>query len=599
MSHSNRKSFPQIALSRLGIRASFLVSISAMAFFMLVVTLTAMATSTSAARNINNIIDEQLPVTLSSLNTTRAVGALAASSQTLIAVKSRTEQEHALAGADLAQQSLEEALDQLAQTAGMTAAADIISLSNDLTQNISSLRTLVDERLSLIEFKQHAREQLMTNLQSFQQLLTYRIRIVESDSDVMVLLLNSPTVSMEQVAALAAKMAPQIPLLRFYAEIESIVRRMLAAAEAPSLTILAVDKETIESALDSTATTLNRLPTQIAGELDNSFTELRTLNSVLDGLIGLRQRELTLLSEGEIRNQQNHEIIDQVSVAAAQLANRQLAQITLAGRDASANSQSSLRFLLAISVAGLLGLLAFFYFHVMCHLVARLLSLSQSMQMIAAGDYDLDLPSEGSDELGRLGSAVRKFQKMTVEATKREEDLQSVNKELETLSALDGLTSLANRRRFDEAFLAEWARAKRTGASIAVLMLDVDNFKRFNDRYGHQAGDDCLKRVANVLKTRGIRQTDLAARYGGEEFCIVLPHCDIQGAQLVGTQIVQAIEALQIPHEDSPFEVVTISAGAAATIPTQDNNADNLVNQADRALYKAKAAGRNQLATDC
>lgn len=599
MSHSNRNNFPLTALSGLGIRASFLVSISAMAFFALVVTLTAMATTVGAARNINSIIDEQLPVTLSSLNTARAVDALAASSQTLVAVKSRTDQAHALADADLAQKSLEDALDQLAQSAGTTATADIISLSNNLIQNIGSLRTLVDNRLSLIEYKLQARELLMNNLQSFQQLLTYRIRIIESDSDVMAMLLNNPTPPMETIAALATKIAPQIPTLRFYAEIEAIVGRMLSAAEAQSLTTLTVYEQTIESALDSTATTLTRLPEQIAGELGHSFTELRELSSAPDGLVGLRHSELTLLSEGEIRNQQNHEIIDQVSVAAALLANRQLAQITLAGRDSAANTQSSLRLLLIISGVGLLSLLAFFYFHVMRHLVARLLSLSQNMQMIAAGDYDLDLPSEESDELGRLGSSVRKFQKMTMEATKREEELQSVNKKLETLSALDGLTSLANRRRFDEALLAEWSRAKRSGESIAVLMLDVDNFKWFNDRYGHQAGDDCLKQIANVLKTKNTRKTDLAARYGGEEFCVVLPQCDLAGAQIVGTQILQAIEALQIPHEDSSFGIVTISAGAAATIPTQDNNADNLVNQADRALYKAKAAGRNQLATDC
>lgn len=169
---------------------------------------------------------------------------------------------------------------------------------------------------------------------------------------------------------------------------------------------------------------------------------------------------------------------------------------------------------------------------------------------------------------------------------------QAISSELERLSSTDALTGLANRRRFDAALAAEWARARRLRQPLALLMIDVDEFKRYNDHYGHQAGDACLVRVGEALARQLRRPGDLAARYGGEEFAAILPYFPEREAQALAEQIRERVEALQLPHETSAHGRVTVSIGVAALEPT-DDNAAALVADADRALYLAKHAGRN------
>jgi len=166
---------------------------------------------------------------------------------------------------------------------------------------------------------------------------------------------------------------------------------------------------------------------------------------------------------------------------------------------------------------------------------------------------------------------------------------------LSRLAHLDGLTGLANRRYFDEHFPQEWSRCNREGVMLAVAMVDVDFFKRYNDSYGHQAGDDCLKQVARVLATHMRRPGDFAARYGGEEFVLVMPNTGLDGAAAVLEEILQAIRDLRIPHAFSDAaECVTLSAGVAVTSPQSQDAAESLVYQADLALYRAKQNGRNR-----
>lgn len=167
------------------------------------------------------------------------------------------------------------------------------------------------------------------------------------------------------------------------------------------------------------------------------------------------------------------------------------------------------------------------------------------------------------------------------------------NTELQYLSAHDDLTGLQNRRTADEFLQREWNRAVRAKSMITILMIDVDFFKKYNDRYGHQGGDACLQRVATTMKLVLNRPSDMIARYGGEEFIAILPETDSDGALLVAENIRRAVNDLEIPHEASEKEFVTISIGIGTTRPVKLMNYEKLVRCADKALYQAKARGRN------
>lgn len=185
-------------------------------------------------------------------------------------------------------------------------------------------------------------------------------------------------------------------------------------------------------------------------------------------------------------------------------------------------------------------------------------------------------------------------QVLEARVAQRTSELQVLNLKLEALSTTDGLTGVANRRRFDEVLASEWARASRTGQPLALLMMDVDWFKKFNDHYGHQAGDDCLRRVAQVFNNSVRRSGDLVARYGGEEFTILAPATDSASALRLAQTICQSLQAQTLAHEASDFGYVTLSIGVAVWVPQPHESAQGLVKSADEALYQAKAQGRNR-----
>jgi diguanylate cyclase (GGDEF)-like protein len=172
--------------------------------------------------------------------------------------------------------------------------------------------------------------------------------------------------------------------------------------------------------------------------------------------------------------------------------------------------------------------------------------------------------------------------------------LQSVNQELKRLATTDGLTQIANRRYFDEYFDQEWQRLKREQQPLSLILCDVDYFKRYNDHYGHQAGDECLKQVAQAIDRVIKRPADLVARYGGEEFVVILPNTDLEGVFCVAEQIQAELANLQLPHAVSEVsDQVTLSMGVANAIPDVKYTAHCLIAIADWALYTAKAQGRN------
>lgn len=171
--------------------------------------------------------------------------------------------------------------------------------------------------------------------------------------------------------------------------------------------------------------------------------------------------------------------------------------------------------------------------------------------------------------------------------------MNTANMELQRLSTTDGLTGIANRRFFDEMLLREWRRCSRMKMPISLVMIDVDHFKLYNDTYGHQAGDECLKAVAVQAALAVTRAADMAARYGGEEFVIVLGETDLNGARWVANNVRQRISDLKMVHESSKFDRVTISCGVVSVMPSGKLSVDTFLHSADQALYLAKEQGRN------
>ncbi|MDJ0901960.1 MAG: PleD family two-component system response regulator [Xenococcus sp. MO_188.B8] len=176
-----------------------------------------------------------------------------------------------------------------------------------------------------------------------------------------------------------------------------------------------------------------------------------------------------------------------------------------------------------------------------------------------------------------------------------ENEMLVLNQKLQILANIDSLTQIPNRHRFQEFFNREWRRMTREKSSIAVILCDIDYFKKYNDSYGHQAGDNCLQKVAQAIASIVKRPADLVARYGGEEFVVILPNTEGLGALKVAEAIRQNVEQLQLEHSQSSISnFVTLSLGVAYTIPNQDNSQELLLASADQALYQAKQQGRNQ-----
>lgn len=233
-----------------------------------------------------------------------------------------------------------------------------------------------------------------------------------------------------------------------------------------------------------------------------------------------------------------------------------------------------------------------------------LAALSRWATRLGNGEWRSEKPQDSQvQEVALLGHALehmaRRLERHTDDlrhqVAERTAELEQANRELRHLSSTDGLTGLANRRLFDEVLTSEWARARRHGEPLALLMLDIDCFKKYNDRYGHLAGDDCLRRVAAQIRATLHRAGDLAARYGGEEFAVIAPGIDAEGAMTLAEAIRHAVEQQAIPHIDAPEGCVTVSIGVALQVPAADHGPEALIGLADQALYRAKHAGRNRV----
>ena len=216
--------------------------------------------------------------------------------------------------------------------------------------------------------------------------------------------------------------------------------------------------------------------------------------------------------------------------------------------------------------------------------------MKKEFELLKRNDTITQLESEHGNSLALI--IETESQKYELEELKK--NLENMAAQMERLSVIDGLTNIANRRHFDCFLEKSWRIAMRDAQTISILMIDVDHFKLFNDNYGHQKGDECLKRVAETLSRFGKRAKDLVARYGGEEFTCILADTTKFHLLKIGESIRQAIEDLNILHEFSAVSNrVTVSVGASICIPTRDLTHALLVQAADQGLYQAKRNGRN------
>lgn len=256
--------------------------------------------------------------------------------------------------------------------------------------------------------------------------------------------------------------------------------------------------------------------------------------------------------------------------------------------------------LLAVIIGTVIGLM------LARRIAAPVERISRRADRLALGELQQQMeqhsPIREVNQLGRsfsrmAGELSRLINNLEARVAERTEALEKANAELEGLSMLDGLTGIANRRRFDTTLQSEWRRAQREQTPISLVLCDVDHFKAYNDHYGHQAGDEALKAVAKLLADSLHRPADLAARYGGEEFALILPATDTAGALQVAESARQCVRRAGLARDDlAKGAQLSISLGVATRVPDQNTTPETLIAEADRQLYQAKQRGRDQVA---
>lgn len=217
------------------------------------------------------------------------------------------------------------------------------------------------------------------------------------------------------------------------------------------------------------------------------------------------------------------------------------------------------------------------------------------LEVVRAQEFILTLSMIGIGFAVLLSELQTRERELESRVRERTRELELSNHRLVAMSATDGLTGIANRRHFDETLASEWSRARRSGQPLTLAMLDVDQFKQYNDHYGHQAGDNVLRQVAAELTQRIRRSGDMVARYGGEEFAIISYASGEENALAMTGMICQSIASLQLTHPHSPFGVLTVSVGVAVLAPGKDDSIVDFLKAADTALYRAKQLGRNRV----
>ncbi len=198
--------------------------------------------------------------------------------------------------------------------------------------------------------------------------------------------------------------------------------------------------------------------------------------------------------------------------------------------------------------------------------------------------------------VGEYKELLEQMKRMVKVSDIMENKLNLVRRSIDEISKFDFLTNVYNRRHFDKILTEEWKKNEEANNPLAILMIDIDNFKEYNDKYGHVEGDKCLQNISSIIKNVINQSNNVVSRYGGEEFIALISNSDLEKAKCIAENIRKSIEGLGILHEASEYEVVTVSIGVAAAIPNMQLQSENLIVMADQALYRAKSSGRNRVA---
>ncbi len=592
---------------QLGIRATLYLGLGAMLAVVVFVTLSALFATSRVGDSARDIVDVHLPETVETLRVARSADALLAAGSRVVMLVLEPHSGNI-------PENAREVIDTLASATRdfpliSPSLNHVPALTTQLSTNLKRLEVIARERLAHDGKRERLRERLLLNLQSFQEHLTHRTRLLQGDGDVLARLITGESPDVTRIAGIAQNITELLSTMRFYAEIEAIHGRLQSAGQDPSLIALALSQSILRSQMQGATRTYEELPQAISDLISPAFGELDALINADHGQISLRRAELELFSEGQRLVEENRTIGLRIDAETRVLVNDRMRGIDEAAAIASHAREHYVVSIWVATLIGIAGLAALMYFQIHRRLVRRLAWLSSAMQQVAAGQVDTELPPEGDDELGRLGRALRQFR--TTEVThRRQEDelrasnekaaealdaLEQANRKLADLSTRDGLTGLANRRYFDQALQIERARACHAHRPLALLMIDVDHFKRFNDFYGHQAGDDCLKQVAAAIKSQARRASDVVARYGGEEFCVISAYTDGAASNELAHSIRDAVKRLGIAHQDSSEGTVTVSIGYAVADVVEGLSAEALLAAADKALYASKEKGRNRV----
>jgi len=571
--------------------------------------------TSSFDKAIRDALDKKLPETISTLRIARFTDVLAVSSLSMQSIATEEERAYTFQRVDEAAADLKAAVATRNKEWG-EADQNMVNLFSELNDNIARLKGIVQERLILFQHQEESRNALLANLLKFQQALAYRVRILEGDGDVISRLMARPNPPLALVANMADNVAPLLSIPRFYANIESINTMVLAASQDKGLSEFYTARETIRSALEDAENLLLTLPVEVREQLLLPFEALRDQIRREEGLLRLSEKIILLREESQDLYQQNTDILTRINLLSEEIVQLSLEEIEGIKEDMAMMRSRSILFLLGTMIISLIGIMLVMHFQIGKNTIRRLDRLSRAMQHVAQGYLDVDLPPAGEDELGRLAAALHQFRTTAVEAQEREKaleegnlalqkakqelevkssELEEINKKLKDISNKDSLTGLYNRRRFDEILATEWDRSGHGQQPLALVFIDVDHFKKYNDHYGHQAGDQCLKNVAEVLKTNARRAGDLAARYGGEEFCLICPYTSMEDAENLAQEIRKAVYDLAIEHTQSPYERVTVSVGYYSSMQGILSSSSELLHIVDEALYLAKSKGRNTI----
>lgn len=603
---------------RLGIRSSLLLGFGTIIGIMALSVIATIYFSAHFNTVVSHILTSKLPVTVHTFRVARAADDLAASALSLGALNSKEERDVAFKRINKASHRLDNTLKDLRKVVDHN---DMIptNLFAKLKNNLRHQEKIVDKRIKLRELHEDAKTRLLSNILVFQRYLIYRTRILEGDGEVINQMMKRPSPPADKVAAMAVDLTRLLPVARFYTIIEYINGRLLMAGQSPTIASLNTSRQELIFFLKDLNEGFENFPDELKRELTEPLEILNNLILSENGLVQLREKELQLLEAISTLNTANQSILVEVNTATEQMVNNSQNEMSDIAENLAVFRKKSMMILLFLAGAGFLCVTGLMHFYVNRQIIAHLSWVSFSMLKIADGHLDIDLPPAGSTELGRLGVALKKFSKITSEARIREEALQAsndkvqeamvaleektreleiANRKLTELSIKDPMTGLFNRRYFDETLKHEWHRSARGGKPIGFILLDVDNFKAFNDIYGHQAGDECLKKVASALMKHARRAGDVAARYGGEEFCMICPYTDTIHAKTLAESIRSSIEDMELLHKGSSFGVVTVSIGYIALQPNEKSTSyQELLHMADIALYKAKSSGRNCIRT--